>query len=433
MDEFNGKKKENNLSNEVSEKIPTSEDQKMHESKSTYSESLKPKQKLNFLLKALEEFSSRYESDSLNILTDKKFLITFGEIISLIKNIIEYQNKIIEMDISEKDKIQEVSQDFINNLSYIIFSYEKVDLLKTELIDKNKNNNKKYRNQILYSKKISETQPRFSLSNSNINFGNNKEETGSKINKNMKKFFSSNFSNEKQNIKAKNKKNDEQKIKGKNILKKEIKCYNSNIKSIRSKNIYNTNNNDKNLKTPFKPKIKELNKKEEDEKKIKKEEKTNKSNKNKKLNLKTLISSTDIKANYNNPLTTRNSTSRDFNSFSSQLDYAVKNSSVILRSSSLNNNNNKEVKYNFMDAYNFYSTFNDLEKKLLNSNTVKEGNIIKGKINIISKVPKPSILANKLLESSKKFISDYNGVNEEEKKKNSYLKHSHSKNKKKKY
>ena len=168
-------------------------------------------------------------------------------------------------------------------------------------------------------------------------------------------------------------------------------------------------------------------------KKIKKEEKTNKSNKNKKLNLKTLISSTDIKANYNNPLTTRNSTSRDFNSFNNQLDYAAKNSSVILRSSSLNNNNNKEVKYNFMDAYNFYSSFNDLEKKLLNSNTAKEGNIIKGKINIISKVPKPSILANKLLESSKKFINDYNGVNEEEKKKNSYLKHSHSKNKKKKY
>ena len=432
MDESKEKMQGNVIKKEILENMPTSNDQKIKDPKTTYSEILEPTQKLNILLKALQEFSSKYDTDSLNILEGQKYLLSFGQIISLIKDIIKYQKTIIETDISEKDKIQEVSQDFINKLNFTIFSYEKVDILKNESIEKNKNNNRKNRNQILYSKKISKTQTRFSLSNSNIIVGNNKEDTGTKINKNMKKFFSTNYSKEKQNIKIKRKKNDNQKIKGKNILKKEIKCYNSNIKPLKNNKIYNTNNNENNLKTPYKPKIKELKNQLEEYKKTKKEEINNKPNDNKKLNIDTKIYRTNIKRNINNPLTTRNSNSKEFNSFSSQLDSALKNNSVILRSSSLKNKNSKEVKFNIMDAYNFYSTFNDLEKKLLNSKTVKEGYIIKGKINILSKVPKPSILANKLLESSKKYINDYNGVNEEEKKKNNYLNRSHSKNKKKK-
>ena len=50
---------------------------------------------------------------------------------------------------------------------------------------------------------------------------------------------------------------------------------------------------------------------------------------------------------------------------------------------------------------------------------IKDGYVVKGKINIYNNVPKPSLLANKLLEKSKKFISDYNGFNEEEKRRKS--------------
>ena len=84
-----------------------------------------------------------------------------------------------------------------------------------------------------------------------------------------------------------------------------------------------------------------------------------------------------------------------------------------------------------MDAYNFYSTFNNFEQKLLDTQPVKEGYVIKGKINIYNNVPKPSILANKLLESSKKFINDYNGVKKEEKKRNTLINHSLNNKKKK--
>ena len=142
--------------------------------------------------------------------------------------------------------------------------------------------------------------------------------------------------------------------------------------------------------------------------------------------MKTKIYASNIKSNYNIPKTTKNPTKKESNG---QIEYALKNNSVILRSYSANINN-RNNKLSIMDNYN---SLNDLEKKILDSQLTKEGYIIKGKINIFNNVPKPSILANKLLESSIKYINDYNGVNEEEKKRNNYNKHNHTNiNKKKK-
>ena len=396
MNKLNEENQEKNLKNELFENSPISIEQKHQETKSTFSGSIKPLKKLNYLIKVIQDFSKRYNSDSMNALTDKKFLLSFNQIISLINEVIDYQNKIIELESSEKEKMQNISQDFINKLSYTIFSYEKVEILNNE---KNKyKSNKKIRNQILYNKKISKPQPRFNFSNSNIISNNNIEEDVKKNNNTMSKYFSSNYIAETNNIQIKTKKKDE--IKEKNKLHKVIKCYNSNIRSY------------KNYKT-------------EGNKNFKKEEKI-KINKNKNLKIiSTTFYTTNIKENYNNPKTTRNSEKKQLNTFNSHLDYSLKNNSVILRSSSLKNKSYKENETNIM-AYNFYNTFNDFEQKLLDSQPVKEGYIIKGKINIFSKVPKPSILANKLLECSKKYINDYNGVNEEERKKNRFHTHSHS-------
>lgn len=420
MNKLNEENQEKNLKNELFENSPISIEQKHQETKSTFSGSIKPLKKLNYLIKGIQDFSKRYNSDSMNALTDKKFLLSFNQIISLINEVIDYQNKIIELESSEKEKMQNISQDFINKLSYTIFSYEKVEILNNE---KNKyKSNKKIRNQILYNKKISKPQPRFNFSNSNIISNNNIEEDVKKNNNTMSKYFSSNYIAETNNIQIKTKKKDE--IKEKNKLHKVIKCYNSNIRSyINDKKIIN---NDKTVRSFFnKKKNKKLKIQTEGNKNFKKEEKI-KINKNKNLKIiSTTFYTTNIKENYNNPKTTRNSEKKQLNTFNSHLDYSLKNNSVILRSSSLKNKSYKENETNIM-AYNFYNTFNDFEQKLLDSQPVKEGYIIKGKINIFSKVPKPSILANKLLECSKKYINDYNGVNEEERKKNRFHTHSHS-------
>ena len=424
MNKLNEENLEKNVKNQISQNSPISIEQKLQES--TISESKKQNQKLTYLIKAIQDFSNRYKMDSLNILTDKKFLLSFTQIISLIKDVVEYQNKIFKIDISEKEKIQEISQDFINKLSYTIFSYEKIDVLNNE--KRKYKSNSKIKNQILCNKKKAKEKPRFSFSNSNItsnnNNNNNIEESGNKNNKIVSKYFSSNYFKEIEGKKNKSKKNEE--IKRKIKIKKEIKIYNTNIKSRRNdKNI-----NDKKFKTFHKPKNKEIKNLTEGNEINKKEEK-NKIDKNKNSKIiNTNIDTTNIKTNYNNPKTTRNSEKEHLNTFNGQFNYSLKNNSVILRSGSLKNKNNHNSDVNPMDAYNFYSTFNDFEQKLLGCQTIKEGYIIKGKINIFSTVPKPSILANKLLEKSKKYINDYNGVNEEEKKKNSFN-HSHSHSQKK--
>ena len=428
MNEIN---KEKNIKTELSERIPTTEDFKIYDSKSTYSESQKSSQKNNYLLKALQDFSNRYNLDTRNILIGKKFLITFSEIISLIKDVLEYQIKIIELDISEKEKIQEISQDYINNLSYTIFSFDKIDIKNN--ISKNNNNskyNQTYRHQMLYNKKLNKTQPKFNLSHSVLTTyaNNNNEEKSNKNNKSISKYFNSEIQKIKINkIEHENKKDN-------NRMKKEIKCFNPNNKSVTKykSNIINTEINDEipqNLKVRCRQNNNEIKNKKEEKKLIKKEDNKNKINKNnKKNNLKTKIYASNIKAHYKNQKKETDSAKEKFNSINSQMNFSLKNNSVILRSCSANieNKNIKDKKSNIFDAFKYYNSFNDLEKNLLDSQSVKEGYIIKGKINIFSNIPKPSILANKLLESSKKYINDYNGANEEERKRNNFNKYNHS-------
>ena len=415
--------KEKSLTIKLSESNPKSEEQKIQDS--NLSECQKQFKRANYLLKSLQDFSNRYDLDSKNILSGKKFLLAFGDIISLIKDVINYQNKIFELDLSDKEKIQEISQDFINNLSYTIFSFEKLDISNNSKKEKNRYNTHNLRNKILNNNKNIKANLKHGKNNSNILTTGNKEEENNKGNNGA----SINFS-----LNNKNKDANNGKIKEKNKFKKEIKCYNPNSKSSLNKKKFNNNItknnidlNSKILKTSYRTKIKEI--KQERKKTMINggDEKNNINIKNKKIkNLNAKMCINNIKTS---PQTTKNSNKKGFGNFNSQLEYSIKNNSSVLRSNSVSNQKIKSEKINVMDSYNLCSTFNDLEQKLLDSQSVKEGLIIKGKINIFSNVPKPSLLANKLLESSKKFINDYNGVNEEEEKKRNLLyKRSHSYN-----
>ena len=88
--------------------------------------------KIEYLLKAIKDFSSRYDKDNRNILKNKKFLVTFDDLMTLIKDTINSQNKINDLNDSEIEKLKDVTQDFINNLSYTIFSFEKIDALNKD-------------------------------------------------------------------------------------------------------------------------------------------------------------------------------------------------------------------------------------------------------------------------------------------------------------
>ena len=424
MDNLREELKQNNSQKKIRKNIEISEEQEKFKSKY---ESQNSTQKLNYLLKFLQDFSNRYDLDSKNILSYKKFLLTFNDIISLIKEAIEYQNKIVELDNSEKEKIREISQDYINNLSYTIFSYDKIDILKNESKKKNKfDKKKKYGNQILYNNKFNKS--KYSINSYNLT-NNNFEEINNK--KEIETHFS--FNNEKKIII-----NNNESKKGKNIFEKETKLFSPNNKSLR----YKKNNiikkdfieNQNYLTSSIKTKKIDSNNLLGENIKLRKEKSNNDkiyNNKRKKSFNTKIYENSNIKTyNKNHNKDTRiqkqqeNSTKKEINYFNSQIDYSLKNKSAILRSGSLKNN--KENDLDILNAYNFYSTYNDLEKKLSDNQLVKEGYIIKGKINIFSNVPKPSVLANKLLESSKKYIKYYNGVNEQERKKNNFINHSHS-------
>ena len=77
--------------------------------------------KSNILLNVLKDFSVRYDLDDKKIMKSKKFILSFEDLISLVKFALEFQIK-INNSLNLKDYLNEISQDFINNLSYYVFS-----------------------------------------------------------------------------------------------------------------------------------------------------------------------------------------------------------------------------------------------------------------------------------------------------------------------
>jgi len=129
--------------------------------------------KSNILLNALKEFSNRYDIDDRNIMKSKKFLISFKDLISIIKFALECQ---IKLNNSMNEYLNEISQDFINNLSYYIFSFEKIDISKHNDYNTNYNN--------YYS--FERTNDNLDNKSTKINTKNKNEEEKQNINKNKK-------------------------------------------------------------------------------------------------------------------------------------------------------------------------------------------------------------------------------------------------------
>ena len=185
--------------------------------------------KSNILLNALKDFSVKYDLDDKNIMNSRKFLLSFNDIISLIKFAIEFQNK-INNSLNLKNYLSEISQDFINDFSYYIFSYEKMDINQN-----NKKNNKGNNNYDTY--------------NSNINNNKNKKQTKTKTSM--------------QHLQIKRSKNDDKMSTVKKNKNENIKCNKSYYKTRNNSNnkrFLSPKSNDKNIKGDEKNNKKRLNK-----------------------------------------------------------------------------------------------------------------------------------------------------------------------------
>ena len=211
--------------------------------------------KTNILLNSLKEFSNRYDIDDRQIIKSKKFLISFNDLITLIKFALEFQ---IKINNSINEYVNEISQDFINNLSYYIFSFEKIDICKQNKNKFNSNNNIKTIN-------------KKSFINNNINKNKYEEKKNNKINNSYKNKIQSGYFEIKTPINRNN------------INKKRENEYKKNNKSVEKRtksNAYFTLDLSKNESN----KNKKLNKSTEKRRKINERETEKDLNKNKNTN-----------------------------------------------------------------------------------------------------------------------------------------------------
>ena len=212
--------------------------------------------KTNILLNSLKEFSKRYDIDDRQIIKSKKFLISFNDLITLIKFALEFQ---IKVNNSINEYINEISQDFINNLSYYIFSFEKIDTSKQNQNKFNTNNNIK-------------TMHKKSIINNNINKNKNEEKKNNKMNDSYKNKNKSGYLEIKQPMNRNN------------INKKKENEYKKHNKSVEKRTIRSNTYFTLDLSKNESNKNKKLNKSTEKRRKINEKEKEKDCNKNKNTN-----------------------------------------------------------------------------------------------------------------------------------------------------
>ena len=106
-----------------------------NQKKKYYNTTIKKKKNSNYtdsnnqtlLINALRNFSVKFELEGQSTIRTQKYVITFDELISLIKFALEFQIKLNKNLITSFDNEKKISQEFINNLTYYIYSYEKVE------------------------------------------------------------------------------------------------------------------------------------------------------------------------------------------------------------------------------------------------------------------------------------------------------------------
>ena len=397
----------NNSNNFSKTEYYYNENKKYYNIKNKKDKNKKPSNILNenLLIDSLKDFSVKYEMDSNLISKENKFVITFDELISLIRFSLEAQIKLYNQLINEQEEINALSKDFINDLKNYIYSYEKVELVQNPFSKKNKKNNSNKENK----------------ENININENNVKSK------KSLCNIISKSPSYLDEEKKILNNNNNQKKIKVETVNNNmNIKNRKNNFQG--SKSYYRRNlgpkllspkktNNDK-----FKDKI---GKNENSKKNL-----LNKSVEKKHYTIHTNLSCKNInnykKKNINNSAAKRKSIKVEQKK-SSRKNLSIYTACQNLKSASFILNNKKEG---------LYSTENQQKKAEINDNykskknikncKSKEKNVVYYDQNMIFDVRKqiivgnfvkPSTFANKLLQNGRKYITEFNGIKEEEKKK----------------
>ena len=318
--------------------------------------------KSNILLNSLKDFSNRYDIDDRKIIKSKKFLISFNELISLIKFALEFQ---IKINNSLNEYLNEISQDFINNLSYYIFSFEKIDINKQNEYQTINCNNNKYKES-------------WHSNNKKNKFEQKKENKEEKQNINKNKMMKLNNTHKNINVNRNEILNikspiNQRKSQKNNYEKNDIRFHNKSVEKRCKSNNYFTldySKNDDNQK-------KSINKSTENRRSLKTKEKENEKDLTKKRYTKSFSIFTVCEN--------------------------LKNSSFIMKSTKSRRESCVDQNKTNIKRNTYYNQCQNLaiKKQILSNNIIR-----------------PSSFANKLLQKGIKYINDFANMKEEAKKKN---------------
>jgi len=370
----------------------------------------------NILIKSLQDFSKRCESCYGKLFYEKNYLISLNEIITLIQNSINAQQQLdnyiyntnSENSESNINNIKSLNQKFINDLNYNIFSIEKIN---NNYYCFNKIKKKNYKNKKLSSSRLFVT-PHNIKNRINSIFNNIEKEifingyeilngnytlkeisTYSEIIKSAKERNKSEKTNNNNNLlKGKNQKqkNNESKLVKKRVLSNQNKKYKDKKNSSKSKSVINENNLSNELRNISTFTSREITNNQKNRNSLLKLSNTSKTTKYDK-NMKTF----DIFKICQNMKKDKQKKNKD--------------SGPLIRSNSSNLINDiNDFNDNFLKKSLKSLGFSQINEKKKLSTGIK-------KI-IISNTCKPTNLANHLLIKGKKYINEFNKMDEESKK-----------------
>ena len=370
----------------------------------------------NILIKSLQDFSKRCESSYGKLFYEKNYLISLNEIITLIQNSINAQQQLdnyiyntnSENSESNINNIKSLNQKFINDLNYNIFSIEKIN---NNYYCFNKIKKKNYKNKKLSSSRLFVT-PHNIKNRINSIFNNIEKEifingyeilngnytlkeisTYSESIKSAKERNKSEKTNNNNNLlKGKNQKqkNNESKLVKKRVLSNQNKKYKDKKNSSKSKSVINENNLSNELRNISTFTSREITNNQKNGNSLLKLSNTSKTTKYDK-NMKTF----DIFKICQNMKKDKQKKNKD--------------SGPLIRSNSSNLINDiNDFNDNFLKKSLKSLGFSQINEKKKLSTGIK-------KI-IISNTCKPTNLANHLLIKGKKYINEFNKMDEESKK-----------------
>ena len=370
----------------------------------------------NILIKSLQDFSKRCESSYGKLFYEKNYLISLNEIITLIQNSINAQQQLdnyiyntnSENSESNINNIKSLNQKFINDLNYNIFSIEKIN---NNYYCFNKIKKKNYKNKKLSSSRLFVTPH------------NIKNKINSIFNNIEKEIFINGYE-----------------ILNGNYTLKEISTYSESIKSAKERNKSEKTNNNNNLlkgknqkqknnesKLVKKRVLSNQNKKYKDKKNSSKSKSViNENNLSNELRNISTFTSREITNNQKN----RNSLLKLSNtSKTTKYDKNMKAFDIFKICQNMKKDKQKKnkdsgplIRSNSSNLINDINDFNDnfLKKSLksLGFSQINEKKKLSTGIKkiIISNTCKPTNLANHLLIKGKKYINEFNKMDEESKK-----------------